>query len=68
VNVIVYGKDNKKYPWNPDKFGEDEFNEKTFEKFMKALSESERCARAHFTNTRRQNQTTRQVGAGAEGQ
>lgn len=41
VNVVVYGKDNKKYPWNPDKFDEDEFNEKTFDKFMKVLSESE---------------------------
>jgi len=40
VNVVVYGKDNKKYAWNPDKFDEDEFNEKTFEKFMNALSEN----------------------------
>jgi hypothetical protein len=41
VNVVAYGVDGKKYPWNPDTFDEDEFSVESLKKFMSALGQSE---------------------------
>lgn len=40
VNIVVFGKDNRRYVMNPDDF--DEFTEENFRKFMKKLNEGKK--------------------------
>lgn len=58
VNVIVYGKDGKRYPWNPDVFDE-EFAEESFAEFMEMINKGKGAVMSRIETTSRKGQPLR---------